>query len=566
MSLVCQTEQLRCCSHLGDIVRQVSVEAKLTLPDGYPKIVKVKGGECRTAPPVLTILEDVLIVSGKLYPQLVYLAEQPLTEEHRYGKDNPGDDTDDFTPLPQAPSEYGYIWPDEHSIIIEEQIEVPGLTPDMFVELDVKMGSTLYEKESHNEVVFHGIVDLVVHTATPQSFEIISDIVTQPAGRANVTKEQVTFEEQIIVKTLTVPIRSSLLLPNFKPAVDRLLDYSVRPVGVNTEFYNGKIAIKGTLEVAVVYVGCDEEGRPTEIFMNDWNRENEAAIPFETFLDHNASSGRVLVEPKITARNLRLENRTQRELNCQMDLECEVKISQLVTKDVVVDVSPGSGELLDTEKYLLNVEEFVEEHQGTIDFELSVNLQPGLPDVERALSHKGLLEDFRVEASDNKVFLEGNLCLWLYYVADGMENQRLFHAGWEKRNGNGLSVAGSIDCPMAGQGAVLRSRVALDVLKMETTGARTLKVQGTIKVTAIVKKPRAIIVIKNCAIVTPVDPATRPSMLFYIVQPGDTLWKIARRYQTTVEVLARVNQVPNPDRVDGGQKLLIPKTVHHCAK
>ena len=67
--------------------------------------------------------------------------------------------------------------------------------------------------------------------------------------------------------------------------------------------------------------------------------------------------------------------------------------------------------------------------------------------------------------------------------------------------------------------------------------------------------------LKDCALVEPVDPSTRPSILFYLVQPGDTLWKIARRYQTTMDTLARVNQISNPDRIDIGQKLIIPKQV-----
>ncbi|NLG84610.1 MAG: LysM peptidoglycan-binding domain-containing protein [Firmicutes bacterium] len=63
------------------------------------------------------------------------------------------------------------------------------------------------------------------------------------------------------------------------------------------------------------------------------------------------------------------------------------------------------------------------------------------------------------------------------------------------------------------------------------------------------------------AAVVPLAPAAgRPSMLFYVVQPGDSLWDIARRYTTTVEALVRANGLAEPEAVPAGMKLLIPKS------
>ncbi len=51
---------------------------------------------------------------------------------------------------------------------------------------------------------------------------------------------------------------------------------------------------------------------------------------------------------------------------------------------------------------------------------------------------------------------------------------------------------------------------------------------------------------------TPYPPAV------YIVQPGDTLWSIARRYGTTVEAIAWANGIINPNYIYVGQRLVIP--------
>ena len=49
-----------------------------------------------------------------------------------------------------------------------------------------------------------------------------------------------------------------------------------------------------------------------------------------------------------------------------------------------------------------------------------------------------------------------------------------------------------------------------------------------------------------------------PMGFLYTVQRGDTLNSIARRYGWTASYLASVNHLPNPDRIYAGQVLLIP--------
>ena len=49
------------------------------------------------------------------------------------------------------------------------------------------------------------------------------------------------------------------------------------------------------------------------------------------------------------------------------------------------------------------------------------------------------------------------------------------------------------------------------------------------------------------------------SMIIYFVKPGDTLWKIAKKFGSTVEEIARVNGIEEVDKLNVAQQLFIPR-------
>lgn len=56
------------------------------------------------------------------------------------------------------------------------------------------------------------------------------------------------------------------------------------------------------------------------------------------------------------------------------------------------------------------------------------------------------------------------------------------------------------------------------------------------------------------------------SVIIYVVKAGDTLWKIAKRFGSTVDDIVRVNGIEKPDKLNIGEKIYIPKYVLKMAK
>lgn len=68
-------------------------------------------------------------------------------------------------------------------------------------------------------------------------------------------------------------------------------------------------------------------------------------------------------------------------------------------------------------------------------------------------------------------------------------------------------------------------------------------------------------VIKKAGLNQPADRpgSSRPQYITYVIQPGDTLSKIAKRYGTTVSALTELNKIADPDKIYAGSTIRVPE-------
>lgn len=576
MSVICQTAELQYPIFLNPVNRLAAVESTLAMEEGYPQVAAIVGGDFTVENMKVTVETDWVIVTGLVVPHLVYHTMKPERIQRRHHEreaveyaeeslqsdvaDEPAildEDEDDGS----YPTVYGMDWSGEKGIPFEERVEFPGLRPEMLVNAEVAIVRSSFEMVGSASVYFRCQMEIRIDGNQIQSATVVSDVTALAPEKINVSRESVSLEAFHPIQQLVIPVQASLTLPRIKPGVARILKTSVRPCGLGWEMNRGRIAFKGFLDVSLVYVGCDDEGRPTEIFVNEWLRESGTAIPIQSLLDGEFGDGEMVISPQVSVASAQITPSSPYELGCRVELQCTVKVSSIQHRDVVTDVSSDSGSMLDTQKVLLSVEEHVGETSGEISFEQNLDLPSAGMTLDRILIHEATLGGLEAEASTGKVLVRGGLDFSLLYMAENKNGLEPEVARWERNAGDGINVAGMVDLPNLEPGGILELHGTIESIQVETTGPRSIRVAGVVKVNAVARMARSFIVLQDCAIVVPVDPCTRPSMLFYVVQPGDTLWMIARRYQTTVDTLARVNQISDPNQIYVGQKLLIPKMV-----
>lgn len=53
-------------------------------------------------------------------------------------------------------------------------------------------------------------------------------------------------------------------------------------------------------------------------------------------------------------------------------------------------------------------------------------------------------------------------------------------------------------------------------------------------------------------------PEKKASITIYVIGKGDTFWNLAKKYNTTVDDLIKINKIEDPEHIEEGQKLIIP--------
>lgn len=501
------------------VISQVTLDEDVIVPDAKADVEAVILDCAEVDLEEVRLMGNRLMVRGRLYFRVLYHAQKSRMVDNIEG-----------------------------SLSFEETINVKAMSDDHEIRVD-------WEIEDMNISLIHSrklnVKGLLTLTAT--AYESCSEWIAVSAedGYGVETASRTLEVAQLAVQMRdTYRVKEEVELSSNKPNIDQVLWYRLEPRGIECRPLDGKLSIHGEMELFCIYKG-EEEHVPLQ-----WL---ERSIPFSGALEAPESTDEMIPEIRIRPVHRSVEPKEDydgemRLLAIEAVLEMDVVLYREEHLIVLDDVyCPGAD--VDLQSRPVTVDHLVTRNASK--YKMTDKLTLSSADKILQICHAdGMVKLDRIRPSKEGLDVEGTLCVDILYVAADDQSPVRCIRGM-------LPFQYLIAAPLSeeSQGKCNYQVVpGLEQLSAMLLGNGEMEIKAVITLDSIVMEPLSVDTIDSVQVM-PMDPKKferLPGIVGYVVQKGDTLWKIAKKFYASVDNIKEVNGLLSDDLMPG-QKLLIVK-------
>lgn len=519
MSLELLKEAFKVNNLLGEDTIQTVIDNDIIVPDTKPDIARVlllDGDVFITGCDTGT---DRVVISGCIVCKILYIADD------------------------ETKSIKGIV----SNIPFSETSDIQGVRSGMKCRAKASIEHMDYNLLNGRKINVKTILSKSVKVYDEIEREISSDITG--IDDIQVLKESVTLNTFLGSNKVNFIIKEDLELPSSKPTISEIIRNDVKISNKDFKITDGKIFVNSDIGISTLYIADDEE-RSLQFMENE--------LVFNQFVElENIEENAIvdvdydLVDYKIDAiedadGELRLI-RAEIALNIYANGLCQKTI------EVLSDAySPKSKIVL--ERQQLNIDEISSENRSQLVIKNAVSLEECNPEVAEIFNVlcKYSVSESRIE--DNKVIIEGSVENSILYLANN-EEQPVFCFKKE--------IPFTHEVEIEGIRSDMNADISLEVehCNYSMIASDQVEIRNVIGVDTKVQTKKTIPIINkaNENMLDDKKTITLPSVIVYITQPGDSLWKIAKKYGTTVNDLMKINNLSENDILMPGQQIIILK-------
>lgn len=439
-------------------------------------------------------------------------------------------------------------------IPFEETINVPGLEEKDYVGVTWQLEDLDAGIINSRKLSIKAIVTLEVKVESLFDAEAaveLGEVQDNGAGEPQIETRSQSMDVAAIAlrRKDTYRLKEDVTLSSSKPAIDRILWTEMRLNGATTRPLDGKIHLEGSMLVFVIYEG---EGESSAV---QWVEES---IPFSGDVEMQGA-----VEEMIPAIDLRLIHKgieekpdydgEMRELDIDAVIELDIRLYEEQELEVLSDLYATNRELtMETGEACFD--QILTRNTGKCKIAEKVELS-GEDRVLQICHSTGAVKLDEVEARDDLLVLDGALEVNILYLTD--DDSRPVQSVTEL-----IPFHYEAEVPGIRQDSIWYLENGVEQLTAVMAGGETVEVKAVVVLDMLVLQPVCRQVILK-ADISPLDTKKlqqMPGIVGYLVQEGDSLWDIAKRFHTTVDNIISTNNLTS-DVIHPGDSLILVKEI-----
>lgn len=418
------------------------------------------------------------------------------------------------------------------SIPFKNSFAVNNLTPESFLEITIS-------PEKISSLILNGrklsvSAELCVNVkiSNTENISFINEVENTESIKQLKSKVSLpTFIDSS--KTLT-SIRDTAMLSSNQPTVKDILKYDSNIEKEETVISDGKILLKAELNIKIYYTADDS----TNIHLF------EATLPFSNFIDMKNINENDISELSNTIKNLSIKllpdsDELMRIIEFDTEVESSLKVFHNAEMEIIEDIYSTETDLIPQRENI-----FYEVNSPTVSEDITLRGSISIPEDEniKILSPFGRVKSINL-SEDNGSLLSGIIDITIIYLVPS----------------TGKINSVSLDMPMEhilSEKIQTIENIKIENIDVSNNSGEKYDIKIMLKVKGHENKKDKVLVLRDLVELEN-PPKKNTGLTIYFVKPGDSLWKIAKRFHTTVEHIAEMNNISNLDIINSGSTLII---------
>ena len=317
-----------------------------------------------------------------------------------------------------------------------------------------------------------------------------------------------------------------------------ILNVNLNLINKDLKLSYNKVLTKAEADIKIMYLTEDNKVKTVN-----------GLVPAVGFIDIQNITDENICEVNYELKNMLVKPNPAEDHSIYVELEIEPSCMAYEKKNIslIQDLYTPSANLEYTEKNIM-ISNDKSEYSNEFVIKENANIQ-GI-EQSNLIDTQTTVNVTNVSISNSKIMYTGNIALNFIYNSGNVINSRNIKVPFEvlvenRQNSSNINVDYDI---------------TIKEIKYD------FKPNGNIQIDAVLEIVTKICNNVNINIIDNIQIKERnsenddyDSLILYIVKPGDTLWKIAKSFNSTIDDIARMNGIEDTSKIDIGQKLYIPK-------
>ncbi len=513
MAVILNKEKIQTSDVVCQKYSQTTVECDVIVPDVKPdiaKILEVSG--------YISVSEKI-IRSGKVYIQGC------VNMTVLYAPD--GDVVSKVKSL-TASQEFNHT------------IDANGTDSDAYLMAEVEPESFNYSLINSRKVSLRCIAGISIKLTRINEFElpttISGDEIHTSISRLRLCNVSVNSENRLV-------LCEQLELPSGKPGISEILKTTVFPQSTEFSFNENQATVNGQVRICTLYISADDGS----VQLAEHN------LPFSEALDVEGAEEDMEGEIEYSVSDMYCEIRDDsdgepRIIGIELGLSAVIRALSIKEIDMINDAYSlvGECELSSSQK---EIEQLIDNSTAQLTHKTTISVPEILPDIKQICDISTSASVERISADGGEITVFGNVHNHILYTSD---DEAIPLGAFSDTS----EFSHTFTVPEAAASTICDAKIFTEHTSYTLNGNGGIDLRVVLGLSLRSYNNEEIHPITDICISEEEENHRKPYITIYFVRSGDSLWKIAKKYKTTVEALKECNNLTS-DHLKIGQQIKI---------